>query len=130
MTLIVACHVNTSEIVWFSTEIIPGRVHDARLFDLGNLANKIGPNERILGDKAYEGKLKCISPNKGNDLSKEAKEYNNRLSHYRINIERAIERIKNYKILATRFRQVIEKHPTIWIVCVELTYLNNKVQPN
>lgn len=94
----------------------PGTVHDITIRRRGPPLPK---NARIYADSGYQGyqndhpSLEIpYKSSKKHPLTKDEKEYNHALSRFRVRIEHSIGRMKNFRILADRFRYPRIGHST------------------
>jgi hypothetical protein len=103
---------------------VPGRVHDKTLADEVDTVQRLPDGIEALLDKGYQGLAQQVSlvsdgegtprpcftlkipfkKPKGKDLSPEQKAFNHTLSAIRVHIEHCIGWLKNWAILANRFR--------------------------
>lgn len=98
----------------------PGAMHDARAWHASGLATLFtgrlhadsGPGG--FADTAYSGTGLCIPRRrpKGQDLSESAREYNRATASRRASVERVIAHLKNWKLLATGYRGLLDRFPT------------------
>ena len=97
---------------------VPGNIHDKKLFDLTCLPKEI--QERMLADLGYLG-TDCVIPEKSSKFHKltdEQKKKNTKHSILRIPIEHLFAHLKQWKILASRFRSSLRNYNMIFrIVC-------------
>lgn len=97
---------------------VPGNLHDKKLFDLTQLPQKI--QQKMLADLGYLG-TKCLLPKKSSKLHKltlKQKRDNTKHSRLRVPIEHLFAHLKQWKILAHRFRSSLNNYNIIFrIVC-------------
>ena len=97
---------------------VPGNIHDKKLFDMTSLPKKI--QENMLADLGYIG-THCIIPKKSSKfhtLTDEQKKTNTQHAILRIPIEHLFAHLKQWKILANRFRSSLKNYNMIFrIVC-------------
>lgn len=97
---------------------IPGNIHDKKLFDLTKLSKKT--QRKMLADLGYVG-TDCVLPKKSSkfrQLTVKQKETNKKHSILRIPVEHMFAHIKQWKILANRFRSSLKNYNMIFrIVC-------------
>ena len=112
----------------------PGAMHDKKMWDewLQEKEPNIGPDERVLGDKAYKKAKHVISPvkaKKGQSLSSFDASYNKTLGQGRVVVEQVIGRFKKFKIVHHTYRGDLKKHQRIVRICSKLTNLSLGFQP-
>ena len=93
---------------------VSGNIHDKKLFDLTNLPKKVQKN--MLADLGYLG-TDCIIPEKSSKLHQltvEQKKANRQHSILRIPIEHLFAHLKQWKILAYRFRSSLKHYNMIF----------------
>lgn len=98
----------------------PGAMHDAKAwhasglaaFFTGRLHADGGPGG--FADTAYLGTGLCVPRRKpkGQDLTESAREYNRAIASRRASVERVIAHLKNWKLLATGYRGILDRFPT------------------
>lgn len=97
---------------------VPGNIHDKKLFDLTQLPKKI--QQKMLADLGYCG-THCMLPKKSSKLhtlTMKQRASNKKHSILRIPIEHMFAHIKQWKILAHRFRSSLDHYNMIFrIVC-------------
>lgn len=97
---------------------IPGNIHDKKLFDLTKLPKKT--QKKMLADLGYVG-TDCVIPKKSSKFHKltiKQKESNKKHSVLRIPVEHLFAHVKQWKILAHRFRSSLKNYNMIFrIVC-------------
>lgn len=97
---------------------VPGNIHDKKLFDLTKLSKET--QKKMLADLGYVG-TDCVIPKKSSKLHKltvKQKEANKKHSILRIPVEHMFAHIKQWKILANRFRSSLANYNMIFrIVC-------------
>ena len=110
---------------WHGTLVLtgkpmPGSMHDARAWrDLG-LAQRFDGRLHADGgpggfaDTAYTGTGLCVPQRKpnGQTLTVSAREYNRAIASRRASIERVIAHLKNWKLLATGYRGLLDRFDT------------------
>jgi hypothetical protein len=92
-------------IVWTSAAF-PGSHHDAWCFDHAALTKMIGSSGECLGDSGYQG-CDVTSPLKkkpGLERSEHDKAFNTSLAKVRVGVEWGFGHLKNWRILASRYR--------------------------
>jgi len=98
----------------------PGSMHDAKawresglaeIFE-GHLHAEGGPGG--YGDTAYTGTGLCVPDRKpkGQTLTASAREFNRMVASQRASVERVIAHVKNWKLLATGYRGLLDRFPT------------------
>jgi hypothetical protein len=105
------------------------RVNDSKMFELGPLLQQLQPWERGIGDKAYIKFPQLITPLKGVDLSDEEKFYNSIVSSVRSIVERAIGRLKKFRILSDPYRGDLVYHHRIFGVLVNFVNIDIQHRP-
>jgi hypothetical protein len=103
---------------------IPGARHDAHAFAASGLAEAITGHD-TLGDKGYQGHADIHpvrKPPKA-ELTDHDQRFNASVSSIRAAVERANAHLKNWKILATRYRPPLEKFPAMLRTIVGLYFL-------
>lgn len=97
---------------------VSGNIHDKKLFDLTKLPKKI--QRKMLADLGYVG-TDCVIPNKSSKFHKltvKQRADNKKHSILRIPVEHMFAHIKQWKILANRFRSSLKNYNMIFrIVC-------------
>lgn len=97
---------------------VPGNIHDKKLFDLSGLSKKT--QKTMLADLGYLG-TDCIIPQKSSKfhrLTIKQKQANKKHSVLRIPIEHVFAHLKQWRILANRFRSSLKDYNLIFrIVC-------------
>lgn len=99
------------QVLWIS-DGVKGCMHDAKAFRELGLDSIINPGFMI-GDRGYQG-LGIITPHKrpvGGELCAWQIEFNRVLNGLRCAVERAIAGLKQWKILATRYRRPLRTYP-------------------
>jgi predicted transcriptional regulator len=97
------------------TRSVKGKKHDKKLFDESRVYAK--ENSNIKGDLGYLGSNRITIPKKkpkNKELTKEEKKLNKEFSKERIKIEHVFGKMKNFQILAQRFRNPRETHALIF----------------
>jgi len=98
-----------------TTESVPGKKHDKKLFDESKII--LPQKSNLIGDLGYYGAEGVTLPNKkskGKELTKEEKKYNKELSKRRITVEHTFGKMKIYQILSQRFRNPRNTHSLIF----------------
>lgn len=113
------------------TEAVPGSEHDKKLSDEVKTVERLPEDSVLYADKGYQGiadQVRLvpainaatgqeeqvpaviidipIKKPKGKELTQEEKEFNHKLGSIRVRVEHCIGWVKNWKIIATRFRCV------------------------
>lgn len=103
---------------------IPGARHDAHAFAASGLAALLAGHD-TLADKGYQGHatIHPIRKPPKAELTDHDKRFNATVSSIRAAVERANAHMKNWKILATRYRPPLEKFPAMLRVIVGLYFL-------
>jgi len=97
----------------------PGAMHDAKAWRVSGLAALCAEQLHAAGgpggfaDTAYTGTGLCVPRRRpdGQDLSESAREFNRAIASYRASIERVIAHLKNWKLLATGYRGLLDRFP-------------------
>jgi hypothetical protein len=97
----------------------PGAMHDARAWHACGLATIFTGRMHADGgpggfaDTAYTGTGLCVPRRKpkGQDLTESARDYNRAIASRRASVERVIAHIKNWKLLATGYRGLLDRFP-------------------
>lgn len=105
----------------------PGTVHDITIRRRGP---PLPEGSRGYGDSGYQGyqedhpdfDIPYKKPRKGK-LTKEEKHYNHALSRFRVRVEHAIGRMKNFRILADRYRYPRPRHSVKFAIIAGITNL-------
>jgi len=68
---------------------------------------------RRLADTAYTGTGLCVPRRKphGQDLTESARDYNRAIASHQASVERVIAHLKNWKLLATGYRGLLDRFP-------------------
>jgi hypothetical protein len=101
-------------------EPLPGSMHDAKAWHESGLAEKFagrlhadgGPGG--YGDTAYTGTGLCVPERKpkGQPLTESARDFNRKVASQRASVERVIAHLKNWKLLATGYRGLLDRFDT------------------
>jgi predicted transcriptional regulator len=97
------------------TRSVKGKKHDKKLFDESRVYAK--ENSNLKGDLGYLGSNRITIPKKkpkNKELTKEEKKLNREFSKERIKIEHVFGKMKNFQILAQRFRNPRKTHALIF----------------
>jgi len=117
------------EFVYFDKLGFPGINHDKKMHDL-TIEGSLFDWELGIADKGYEGVTKVLTPWKGNDLSKEQKDWNYTINCHRALVENAFSRLKLFKRLngpvMKKNRESVHK---IVYTCAQLTNMDIKFRP-
>ncbi len=108
-----------NQLAWINGPF-PAGEHDITVFRKPNgLKSKIPPGKLVIGDKGYLGEADIISVCTEFD-TKKVKKFKSRV---RARHESFNGRLKEYKILSTRFRSCINKHKVVFeAVCIICQY--------
>ena len=98
----------------------PGGMHDAKAWHACGLAavfaGRLHPDGGPggLADTAYTGTGLCVPLRKpkGQDHTQSARDYNRTIASHRASVERVIAHLKNWKLLATGYRGLLDRFPT------------------
>lgn len=103
---------------------VPGARHDAYAVEASGLAEKIAGHDWV-GDKGYQGHatIHPIRKPPKAELTAHDQRFNASVSSIRAAVERAISHLRNWKILATRFRPPLEKFPATLRAVIGMYYL-------
>lgn len=114
-------------IIWVNGTF-KGKVHDLTIAR-SELFLRLGPNEKILGDKAYIDQ-KCIHPFKGKkaNLSAEQIAFNAAHSSKRQAIERINSRVKIFRSVKHVWRHGLDKHHQVFLVVCNLVNMMLKTE--
>lgn len=97
---------------------VPGTIHDKKLLDLTKLPKTI--RRKMIGDLGYQG-AECLVPHKSSKFHKltaKQKKDNKKHSILRMPVEHFFAHLKQWKILAYRFRSSLKNYNLIFrIVC-------------
>ena len=99
---------------------MPGSMHDAKAWRESGLAERFDGRLHADGgpggfaDTAYTGTGLCVPYRrpKGQTLTASARDYNRAIASHRASIERVIAHLKNWKLLATGYRGLLDRFPT------------------
>ncbi len=107
---------------WHDTLVLigkpmPGSMHDAKAWRESGLAQQFDGRMHADGepggfaDTAYTGTGLCVPQRKpkGHKLTHSAREVNRAIASRRVSIERVIARLKNWKLLATGYRGLLDR---------------------
>ena len=99
----------------------PGSMHDAKAWHASGLAAAFAGRLHADGgpggfaDTAYTGTGLCVPrrrPN-GQDLTESARDFNHAIASRRASVERVIAHLKNWKLLATGYRGLLDRFPIL-----------------
>ncbi len=98
---------------------VPGPKSDINL--LRDCFRQFAPEQKFVGDKAYQGESQVTTPRKktkGGQLTDEQKQENRELSQQRISVEHVIRLIKIFNVARERFRLAsLNYQPVILAIC-------------
>lgn len=98
---------------------VPGPKSDINL--LRDCLRQFAPEQKFVGDKAYQGESQVTTPRKkpkGGQLTDEQKQENRELSQQRISVEHVIRLIKIFNVARERFRLAsLNYQPVILAIC-------------
>ena len=98
---------------------VPGPKSDINL--LRECFRQFAPEQKFVGDKAYQGESQVTTPRKkpkGGQLTDEQKQENRELSQQRIFVEHVIRLIKIFNVARERFRLAyLNYQPVILVIC-------------
>lgn len=98
---------------------VPGPKSDINL--LRECFRQFAPEQKFIGDKAYQGESQVTTPRKktkGGQLTDEQKQENRELSQQRISVEHVIRLIKIFNVARERFRLAyLNYKPVILAIC-------------
>jgi DDE superfamily endonuclease/Helix-turn-helix of DDE superfamily endonuclease len=96
---------------------MPGSMHDAKAWHESGLAQRLqgrlhadgGPGG--YGDTAYTGTGLCVPDRKpkGQNLTESARKFNRMIASQRASVERVIAHLKNWKLLGTGYRGLLDR---------------------
>ena len=122
--------------VTFVSELYPGRTSDQSITKHSGVLKLLEEGDSVMADRGFdilEDLPKGVTLNiptfmRGRDqLSLEEETETRRIASVRIHVERAIERVKNFRILQGRYpTSMIAELNKIWIICC---YLVNFLSP-
>ena len=115
-------------ICWL-TPAFPGKVHDFRVNKEGGLWKLLPDKERVLGDKAYVGNPRFITPRKrsrGKSLTSQQKHDSAVIGTWRMIVEHTFSRLKHFRCLHLTWRHSLSKQLKVFWVCCQLTNMNTK----
>jgi hypothetical protein len=106
----------------------PGSMHDAKAWRVSGLAALFAGRMHADGgpggfaDTAYTGTGLCTPRRKpkSQDLTESARDYNRLIASHRASIERVIAHLKNWRLLATGYRGLLDRFPTFLDVITKL----------
>ena len=117
--------VNTGGLIVHKTKHVRGRKHDYDVYKKDTPS--MPPEIKIEGDLGYQGMKKDfpdrktklpVKKKKGKSLTKKEKRYNRKLAKERIVVEHSIGKLKQFKILGTKFRNNLRRYDDMFsIVC-------------
>ncbi len=98
----------------------PGSMHDAKAWRVSGLADHFAGRLHADGgpggfaDTADTGTGLCIPRGKpkGDELTESARDYNRIIASHRASVERVIAHLKNWRLLATGYRGLLDRFPT------------------
>lgn len=107
-----------------------GKEHDAKVWIKTDIVDYLRDNDfYVLGDKGYVGCERVYSLKKKTKgqktLPADVKEYNSKISVYRVRVENYFAKIKVWKVLSHVYRGNLQEHRRIFMVCVVLTFLED-----
>ncbi len=99
----------------------PGAMHDAKAWYASGLAARFAGRLHADGgpggfaDTAYTGTGLCVPRRKpnGQELTESARDYNRIIASHRASVERVIAHLRNWKLLATGYRGLLDRFPTL-----------------
>ncbi len=106
----------------------PGSRHDAWCFGQDRLRQRLGRAGAVVGDAGYQG-CGIITPIKkkpGVPRCAADKQFNTAVARLRVGVEWAIAHLKNWRILATRYRGDLSRLDTVIAAVVGLHMLNER----
>ena len=112
------------------TNAITGSTHDATIYNhwLHLKGFLLSENERILGDKGYQGCYRVITPKKEPESDVE-REYNSMINKTRVIVENTLGRLKKFKSVALEWRHDLNKESKVFSVCCKLCNLDMCARP-
>jgi hypothetical protein len=98
---------------------LPGATHDAKAWHESGLAQRLAGQLHANGgpggfaDTAYTGTGLCVPDRKpkGQPLTASAREFNRMIASHRASVERVIAHVKNWRILSTGYRGMLDRFP-------------------
>ncbi len=84
----------------------PGSWHDKHSYDEAGLADVVAGSGAGVGDSGYQGTglVTPIKKKPGRELSDAERQFNTGVSSVRVGVEHAIAHVKNWRIMASRYR--------------------------
>lgn len=113
----VAVSIQSGDIVWYHGPFPCGRMPDIRIYRL-SLKNMLGPGEKVVADRGYDGDPTAVTPNSITSSSVQRG-----MSIARARQETVNRRFKQFKILQETYRHSREKHGDVFATIVCLTQL-------
>jgi len=114
------------------SDTVPGSVHDKSLFDAAGVADRLQPDEAMMGDSGYQGIQRvhlAILPYKkpkGGHLTDDQKAFNHCLSRARVIVENTLGQVKTFRVMADRFRHPRDSHHGVFLLVAAL--VNRRLQ--
>lgn len=122
-------------IILQASDSSPGRIHDYKYFQETELPSwlEANPNVTALGDSGYQGvnkdypqanfKIPIKRTRAKKELTRSEKIYNTKLRKKRVKIEHTFSRMKKFKILAEKYRNIKEDYSEMFKSIAFLTNL-------
>jgi hypothetical protein len=106
----------------------PGSRHDAWCFGQDGLGERLSGAGGVVADPGYQG---CglttpIKKKPGLERSDAEKEFNTKIARIRVGVEWGVARLKNWRILATRYRGDLSRINTVIAAVTGLQMLNER----
>jgi hypothetical protein len=117
------------------SQVVPGSVHDIKLYDQSTLKPSVNESCQVLGDKGYIGRPFIITPKKkpqNRQITSKEKNINNIHYTHRVVVENVFARIKQYAIIGAIYRgefDNVEKATHIVHIVCALTNLSMQSHP-
>jgi hypothetical protein len=124
-----AISLDSNQIIWIGVDIGGNLFHDLSLARLGIL-REIG-ELYLVGDKAYSGEERIITPIKGPtaSLSPAQNQYNRNLARIRIAVENVFGRFTNFACMTHPWRGSYSEHTIVFRVLAEMVNIDMCFHP-
>ena len=119
-------------VITFASDLWAGSISDKQLTKACGILDLCEPGDAIMADKGFlisdltsaKGVKLIIPPLKTHRFSRREIEETRRIAHLRIDVERAIERVKNFRILQGNMPITLSQQANdIWKICVQCSNL-------
>lgn len=124
--------ISPNGVITFASDLWAGSVSDKQLTKSCGILELCEPGDAIMADKGFlisdmtsaKGIKLIIPPFKTKRFSRREIEETRRIAHLRIDVERAIERVKNFRILQGNMPITLSQQASnIWKICVQCSNL-------